>query len=140
MVLRFAAALTLAASIAACGFVEDINPPSLQLEPLPPRMESNLPRGDYPVTNGNGDVLLEAEDVAPEQEHEARFDHDKLDGTIKVTVTKDGETTYTQELEHTPGVPVRLVWNIDLGEFLLAEVENKPSGPRTSGEIGRAHV
>lgn len=122
---------------AGCGDLTMIDPPSLQLESeMVPRTPSNLPRGDYTVTNGAGETLLEAKDVAPEQTHEARFDEGKLDGTITITVTKDGETIYTQTLEHPPGEPVRLKWDIEFARFLLEERAVPRSGSRAGGDGG----
>lgn len=130
-------AVLLAGWTAGCIDMPPLDPPSLQLQSdLVPRTPSNLPRGDYTLTNGAGETLLEAKDVAPEQQHEARFDQDKLDGTINITVTKDGQTIYTQKLEHTPGEPVRLKWDIEFARFLLAEPEAPRSGSRTGGDGG----
>jgi len=137
MKLRFAAAFVLPILLAACSFdMEPIDPPSLQLQPMEPRTPSSLPRGDYVLTNGQGEVLMEAKAVAPEQNHEARFDTEKLDGTINVTVTRDGQTIYTQKLEHTPEVPVRLTWDNDVDRFVLAEEPAGAPGAKTERDGG----
>jgi hypothetical protein len=89
---------------------------------------SNLPRGDYRLTNGQGDSLMEVNSLAPEQEHTATFDLEKLDGTINIVATKDGEEIYSQTVTHKPGTRVRLIWDIDLRRFLVIE---DPEPPRT---------
>ena len=136
MVRLFAAAIALSVLLSACSDYIEIDPPSLELQPMPPTTPSSLPRGDYVLTNGQGETLLEAEDVAPEQEHEARFDTEKLDGTITVTVTRDGQTVYTQTLEHKPEAPVRLAWDNDIDGFVLTEVVPKAPGAKTGGDGG----
>ena len=133
-------ALLVVSWTAACGDLLEmgpLDPPSLQLQSeLVQTTPSNLPRGDYTLSNGSGEPLLDVKDVAPEQEHEARFDLDKLDGTINLAVARDGQTVYTQKLEHTPGVPVRLIWDIELARFLVVEQQPASSAPHTGGDGG----
>ena len=128
----FLTALGLTALTAACSAIDTIDPPRLYLDV--PYMQSRLPRGDYVITNGKGEVLMEAKDLHPEQEHEARFDLDKLDGTLNIVATKDGKTIYTQTLRHTPGKRVKLEWNIEDDRFDLTEIAAPRSpGPKADG-------
>lgn len=137
MIYRLAAAVMLSALVAACGYVESIDSPNLELEPLPPTRPSNLPPGDLVVTNGQAEVLMEAPDLKPKQEHSADFDLEKLDGILNILIRRGDEFVYRQTLRHTPGVPVRLRWDIELARFVLTEepVAQTAPGART-GEGG----
>ncbi|MGF1592042.1 MAG: hypothetical protein ACFCUW_02110 [Kiloniellaceae bacterium] len=123
------AILVLSGSVVACADLEMpmIDPPVLHLDP--PMRQSNLPRGDYVLTNGQAEVLLEAEDLKPAQERTATFPLEKLDGIVNVVVRKDDEMIYTQTLRHTPGVPIKLRWDIDRAAFVLTENPvSRPAG------------
>jgi len=97
---------------------------------------SNLPRGDYRLTNGQGETLMEVNNLAPEQEHTATFDLDKLDGTINIVATKDGQEIYSQTATHKPDTRVRLLWDIDLRRFLVIEDPESPRSPGSKTQGG----
>jgi hypothetical protein len=96
---------------------------------------SSLPQGDYRLTNGQGETLMEVNNLSPEQEHTASFPLDKLDGTIHIVATKSGATIYTQTLHHTPGRRVRLEWNSEDYRFDLTE-DAAPHSPGARGGGG----
>jgi hypothetical protein len=131
------AATTLAGALTACEAFEMpmIDPPELYLEA--PRTPSNLPRGDYKLTNGQGETLMEVNSLVPEQEHNATFPLDRLDGTINIVATKDGKEIYTQTVTHTSGTRVKLEWDIDSRRFLLIEdFAPKSPGSQAGGDGG----
>jgi len=112
----------------------DIEGPSLRLlneTDIP----SSVPRGDYRLTNGKGEMLMEVNNLSPEQEHTTSFPLDRLDGTIHIVATKGGEIIYTQTLHHTPGRRVRLNWDSEGYRFDLTE-ETAPRSPGAKGEGG----
>ena len=120
MMLRFAAALALSVLAAACSDTV-MDPPQLYLEAPIPTRPSNLPPGDLVITNGQAEVLMEAPDLKPKQEHSAHFDRDKLDGILNILIRRGDDFVYRQTLRHTPGVPVSLRWDIELARFVLTE-------------------
>jgi hypothetical protein len=135
MMLRFAAAIALSVLAAACSDTV-MDPPQLYLEPPLPTRPSNLPPGDLVITNGQAEVLMEAPDLKPKQEHSANFDPDKLDGILNVLIRRGDDFVYRQTLRHTPGVPVSLRWDINLARFELTEVPPKAPGSKTGGDGG----
>ena len=111
----------------ACAPVEiDITPPSLLIDET--YIPSTLPRGDYRLTNGQGETLMEVNSLRPEQEHTATFPLDKLDGTINIVALNDGKEIYRQTVTHTPGKRIQLHWDIVAERFLVIE---DPEPPRT---------
>ncbi len=119
------AALSLSATAMSCE-PPLLDPPQLLLDAT--YTPSNLPRGDYRLTNGQGETLMEVNSLAPEQEHNASFPLDKLDGTINIVAMKDGKEIYTQTVTHEPGKRIKLFWDIELARFLVIE---DPEPPRT---------
>jgi len=122
------AALMLSGLITACNAIDTIDPPDLRLGAID---YSNLPRGDYIITNGKGEVLMEAPKLRPGEDRTARFDLDKLDGVINIEVHNVDRVTYSQTLRHTPGMPIKLEWNEARETFVLTE-STPPEPPRGS--------
>jgi hypothetical protein len=119
---------------AACTPVQlDVTPPSLMLDET--YIPSTLPRGDYRLTNGEGEVLMEVNRLRPEQEHTATFPLDKLDGTINIVAFKDGKEIYSQTVTHTPGKRIQLHWDIPAERFLVIE-DPEPPRSRSSARDG----
>ncbi|MEO3430122.1 hypothetical protein AAFN88_14775 [Pelagibius sp. CAU 1746] len=122
------AVLMLTGVVTACSAIDTIDPPDLRLDAA---SYSNLPRGDYVVTNGKGEVLMEAPKLRPGDERTARFDLDKLDGVINIEVRNVDRVTYSQTLRHAPGKPIKVEWNETRETFLLTEIP-PPEPPRGS--------
>jgi len=129
------AALMLSGLITACNALDTIDPPDLLLGA---NIYSNLPRGDYVLTNGKGETLIEAPRLKPGQKRTARFDLDKLDGVVNIEVHNGDRVTYSQTLRHTPGMPINVEWNETRETFVLTEIEAPRSqGPKAEGGGGR---
>ncbi len=122
------AALMLTGLVTACTAIDTIDPPDLRLDAV---HYSNLPRGDYVLTNGKGEVLMEAPKLRPGEERTARFDLDKLDGVVNIEVHNVDRVTYSQTLRHTPGMPIKVEWNETRETFVLTEI-TPPEPPRGS--------
>ena len=131
-VVSILAALSFSATAMTCD-PPVIDPPDLQLDAV---HYSNLPRGDYVITNGKGEVLMEAPRLRPGDKKSARIDLDKLDGTIIIEVRNVDRVTYTQTLMHTPGVPVSLEWKEGPATFELTEVPPQKAPGRATEDGG----